>query len=389
MMKNKHTGSIPALFFCGVIMLITAASDALRGVFLPQFKSVFSLSDAQAGHIIMVSYIGNLLFLSIGGYLSDRMPRKRFIGSVLLLWMAALLTYILTENYYILLLAMLFSMGGSTMISTSVNVIMPLMFAAPAALVSIFNFLQGIGITASQNIGGRFADSLDAWHIANGIILGLAAICLIVLMTLKLPDPEKRTERIRPFAIVQQPQSILLILICGFYFVAEHGLMNWLTSYGSAYLGFSVSKASFYLSLFFGGITIGRLIFAPFIDKIGIFRCLLFFSSIGALLYTAGILLGRNGMLLLGVSGLAFSILYPLLVMLIGKFYAPSCAGSATGFVLSAATLFDIGFNAFFGSLVEYAGYRIAMLVMPVSAVLVAVLLIALKCCSEKAKAIR
>ena len=31
--------------------------------------------------------------------------------------------------------------------------------------------------------------------------------------------------------------SLLLIIICGSYFVAEHGLMNWLTSYGSEYLG--------------------------------------------------------------------------------------------------------------------------------------------------------
>ena len=386
---KKSTVSIPAMLFCGLIMLITAASDALRGVFLPQFRSSFVLTESQAGHIIMVSYIGNLLFLSVGGYLSDRLPRKRFIGGVMLLWMTALLTYILTENYYVLLLAMLFSMGGSTMISTSVNVITPLLFASPAAFVSIFNFLQGIGITASQNIGGRFADTLKAWHIANGIILGIAILCFILLMTLKLPNPEKNGEGARLTDIITQPQSIFLILICGCYFVAEHGLMNWLTSYGSEYLGFTVEKAAFYLSLFFGGITVGRLLFAPFIDKIGVFRSLLVFSSVAAVLFTVGIVMGKGGMLLLGISGLAFSIIYPLLVMLIGRFYEPSCAGSATGLILSIATLFDIGFNAFFGTLVENAGYRLAMLVMPIAAVLVALLLITLKCTSQKARTIR
>lgn len=388
-MKNRNKGSIPAMLFCGLIMLITAASDALRGVFLPQFKNVFALTESQAGYIIMVSYIGNLLFLSVGGYLSDRLPRKRFIGGVMLLWIASLLTYVLTENYYVLLVAMMFSMGGSTMISTSVNVITPLMFASPAAFVSIFNFLQGIGITASQNIGGRFADTIDAWHAANGIILGIALICFILLMSLKLPESEKSKDRTKLTDIIKQPQSIFLILICGCYFVAEHGLMNWLTSYGSEYLGFTVEKASFYLSLFFGGITVGRLVFAPFIDKIGVFRSLLIFSSVAAVLFGAGIVLGKSGMLLLGISGLAFSIIYPLLVMLIGKFYDPSCAGSATGFVLSAATFFDIGFNALLGSFVESAGYRIAMLVMPVAAVLVALLLITLKCCLKKAKTIK
>lgn len=386
---DKKNNKFTALLFCGLIMLITAASDALRGVFLPQFKSSFSLTDSEAGRIIMISYVGNLLFLSFGGYLSDRLPRKRFIGGVLILWICALSAYIFTENYYILLFSMMFSMGGSTMISTSVNVVTPLMFASPAAFVSFFNFLQGVGITASQNIGGRFAESLKSWHIANAIICSLAVICFVLLMTMKLPDPRPEGKKTGPFLILRQPQSIMLIFICGCYFVAEHGLMNWLTSYGSEHLGFTVSKSALYLSLFFGGITVGRLIFAPFIDKIGVFKCLIIFSAVGAVLYTSGIIFGKKGMLLLAVSGIAFSIIYPLLVMLIGKFYDSDCAGSATGLILSVATFFDIGFNAFFGGIVEKAGYGKAMTVMPTAAVLVAVLLVTLKVCSKKSKDIR
>ncbi|MCR5123139.1 MAG: MFS transporter, partial [Ruminococcus sp.] len=161
--------------------------------------------------------------------------------------------------------------------------------------------------------------------------------------------------------------------------IAEHGLMNWLTSYGSGYLGLSVADSAKYLSLFFGGITVGRLVFAPFIYRIGVFRSLLIWSLAGAALYSAGIALGRGGLILVGVSGLAFSLIYPMLVVLIGKFYAPSAAGSATGFVLSTATFFDIFFNAFFGSLVESAGYGKAIIVLPVSAVLFCALLYLLR----------
>ncbi len=361
---EKKNSKITAVLFCGLIMTITAASDSLRGVFLPQLRSSFSLTEPQAGRIIMISYVGNLLFLSVGGYLSDRMPRKRFIGGVLLLWAAALATYVFTENYYILLIAMIFSMGGSTMISTSVNIITPLLFASPAMLVSIFNFLQGAGITFSQNVGGRFADKLRYWHIANAILLTAALICLALLVTLKLPDPEKPESGGGYFKMLKEPASPLLILICGGYFVAEHGLMNWLTSYGSEYLGFTVQRSAFYLSLFFGGITVGRLVFAPLIDKIGIFRSLV------------------------GASGVAFSIIYPMLVMLIGKFYDPAEAGTATGMILSIATFFDIGFNAFFGGLVEKAGYGKAIVVLPISAVMFCLLLYVLKFTVKKSKEI-
>ena len=386
---RKNSKNLTAILFCCLVMLITAGSDALRGVFLPQFRSSFSLSEPQAGRIIMISYIGNLLFLSVGGTLSDRMPRKRFIGGVLCIWTAALTMYVLTENYYVLLVCMIFSMGGSTMISTSVNVVTPLMFASPAMYVSIFNFLQGIGITASQNIGGRFADSLKGWHGANAIIVALAVISFALLMTLKLPDPEQKQQKPDPAAILKTPQSVLLILICGGYFISEHGLQNWLTSYGSEHLGLTVSKSAMYLSMFYGCMTVGRLILAPFIEKIGIFRCLIITSSVGAVLYTAGIILGRQGLILLGISGAAYSVLYPLLVMLIGSFFDPSCAGTATGFILSIATLFDIGFNAFFGSLVEGVGYGKAIFVLPVASAVMAALLIILKKTVKKSAEIR
>ena len=189
--KNmKSKANLSAAVFCVLLMLITGASDALKGVFLPQFKSSFSLSGSQSSRIIMMCYVGNLLFLFIGGYFADRLPRKRFVGAVMLMWMSSLAAYVFTESYAVLLVAMIFSMGASTMLSTSVNLITPLIFAAPAFYVNIFNFCQGAGITASQNLGGRFADKLSGWHAANAILLALAAVCFVLLMTLKLPDPD-------------------------------------------------------------------------------------------------------------------------------------------------------------------------------------------------------
>lgn len=383
---EKDNKKIITLIFCSLIMMTTAASDSLRGIFLPEFRSTFYLTDSKASIIIMSSYIGNLLFLLIGGRISDKIPRKRFMMVVIFIWIAALGVHVFTENYYILLLTIMFTMGASTMISTSVNIITPLMFASPALFVSVFNFLQGIGITLTQNVGGRFAGNIKSWHIANLIMLSSAVVCFILLMTLDIPDPERSEEKVSYKALAKDPATWLLIMICGCYFVAEHGLMNWLTSYGSEHLGFTVSESAMYLSLFFGGITLGRLIFAPLIEKIGVFRSLLIWSSVGVLLYTAGIALERRGIMLLAVSGIAFSIIYPMLVMLIGKFYDPGIVGSATGFILSIGTLFDIFFNAFFGKLVENVGYGKAIIVLPVSAVLWCVLLYILKFCVKRSE---
>lgn len=169
------------------------------------------------------------------------------------------------------------------------------------------------------------------------------------------------------------------MLICGGYYVAEHSLQNWFTSYGSEYLGCTVSKSAFYLSLFFGGVIVGRLIFAPIVQKFGVFRSMRIWSLLAAVLYIVGFSLGKNGIWFIVAAGLAFSILYSMLVLLIGEFFDTSISGAATGFILSVATIFDVLFNACFGSLVEAKGYGTAILLLPAAACLMAVLLYVLR----------
>jgi fucose permease len=378
-MKPKK--NIRAALCCVLLMIITGSSDALRGVFLPVFKTHFSLSDSQSSRIIMISYVGNLIFLFVGGYLADRLPRKRFIGGVMILWMSALAAYVFTDSYAVLLCAMIFSMGASCMLSTTVNLITPLLFASPALLVNVFNFCQGVGITSSQNIGGRFAGKFSSWHTANALLLAAAAVCFVLFMTLKLPDPEPQPQSVlKSYAkVLRNPACIYLILLCGFYNVAEHGLLNWLTSYGSEYLGFTVPRSAFFLSLFFGGITLGRLDFAPLVEKIGAFRSMLIWSTAAALLYVTGIALGRFGIWLICISGLAFSIIWPTYALLVVKFYDPSLSGAAAGLIIGIAYLFDIAFNACFGSLIGSLGYGKAITVLPAAMVLFTVTLYLLR----------
>ena len=211
----KDNKRITTLIFCSLIMMTTAASDSLRGVFLPEFRNTFDLTDSQASLIIMASYIGNLLFLLLGGHISDKMSRKRFMTGIIFIWIIALGVHVFTENYYILFLTIMFTMGASTMISTSVNILTPLMFASPALFVSVFNFLQGIGITLTQNIGGKYAENIRSWHIANLIMLSSAVICFILLMTLDLPEPEKSKEKISYKVLAADPATWILIMICG------------------------------------------------------------------------------------------------------------------------------------------------------------------------------
>lgn len=381
-MKSNDTMPRLTAVYCIIMMIVLGMSDALRGVFLPVFRSHYALSQSQASLIIMTSYVGNLLFLTIGGRCADRMKRKHFLFVVTLFWMGALLAYSAFDHPAVLYIGMLFSMGASTMLSTSVNLITPLVFATPAFFINIFNFTQGIGISGAQNIGGRFADSIDAWQNANRMMLGAGCILLILLAFLRFPDIKQTASETAPQIPVYRHKAFLLLLLaCGFYFVAEHGLQNWLVTYGSEQLGYTVEESAKFLSYFFLGITAGRLLFAPLIQKIGAMKGMLIFSAAAAVLYIGGMMLGRSGMLLLCASGLAFAILWPTMVLLIGLYYPKGQSGAATGLITGLATLFDIAFNAGFGALSTAVGFSRSILVLPAAMALFVLCLYGLRFC--------
>jgi fucose permease len=79
-------------------------------------------------------------------------------------------------------------------------------------------------------------------------------------------------------SIIKNPAFFLLILMCGFYYIPEHGLQNWLTTYASEHLGFTVSEGSFFTGLFYAFMTVGRLIFAVLVNKLGPKKSLFIFS---------------------------------------------------------------------------------------------------------------
>lgn len=353
-----------------ILMIALGASDALRGIFAPVFQSHFELNAFQISMIMTVSYAGNLLFLSIGTKLADRYQKKKVFLGVLFLWILAVSLYLVTDNYWALLVGVFITMGASTLLNTIINLLTPLLFLSPGMIVNTLFFAQGIGTSVSQGVLGRFASDFSWWKLTNGVLLILGIIAFLMFYKVEISETtekvDKKSGSIKE--MVTHPAFIYLFLIFGCYFIAEHGMMNWFVIYSKEQLGIIEEKSSLYLSLFFGGITIGRFIFAPVVQKLGTIKSIKYFGVLGVIFYIGAVGLGmEETLLLLGLSGLFLSIIYPTLVLSIQGFYPEDCVAFATGTIISLATLFDIVFNAVFGKIIDLFGYRIGFMILPVS----------------------
>lgn len=373
MNKEKNIRWIPVLCF-GVLMLGLGSSDSLRGIFSPVFQEHYSVGGKGLSMMVVISYVGNLLFLSVGGKMMDTFDRKKVAMGMLGIWMAAVLLNVLTDSYPMILLSMFLALGASTMLNTTVNLLTPMVCAGYAGMmVNIFFFIQGIGTSGSQFLLGRFAFSYDGWKMINGVLFAVGLVSLVLFAMVNL-----KPEKIKPKTIQKKkPQDMpgasifwLLVLMMGFYFIGEHGIMNWMLTYCMNALQMSSHTASTYLSIFWGGMTVGRLVFAPVVQKLGVRKSLKYFGGAGTVLFVTGVLSGSKGVILLSSSGLLISILYPTMVLFFQQIYPVSVVATKTGAIISAATIADIVFNAGFGALSDSMGIQISFLILPVCMVL-------------------
>jgi len=351
-----------------VIMIVMGASDSLRGLFALVFQKHFNLTTTQVSMVITVSYLGNLIFLFFGGSLLDRYHKKKVFIAVLSLWMLGAVLFVLTDSFPVLLIGMFFCMGASTLINTTINILVPVIFAAsPGLIVNVLYFVQGIGTSGSQNVIGRTALNYSSWKMVNIILLVTAFVGAAILIRSNLPDvKQEHRKKISYISIIKTPAFLFLTFLFGLYFVAEHGVLNWLIIYGSGELGLTTAKASIYLSVFFGGMTIGRLVFAPVVQKFGVTKSIGIFGFTGMIFYVTGIFL-RNGFFLLSISGFGLSIVYPTMVLMIRNFFEKDRIATATGAIISMATIFDICFNSIFGKLIDTYGIHRSFYILPVS----------------------
>ena len=365
--------AVPFLCFA-VLMFGLGSSDSLRGIFAPVFQNRYALSDTQLSLIVTISYVGNLLFLSLGGKLLDTFGRKTVVLSVTAIWVLSMLLNVVSDSYICILISMFFALGASTLLNTTVNILTPVVFSGYAGLmVNIFFFIQGIGTSGSQFVLGRYGLSYPGFKGVSFLLLliGAAAGFLLILIPLgEEKQPEHLQSKGKTEAPVTQanPKPAVFILLCtmiGFYFIGEHGIMNWLFSYCIQAFQLPSGKASVYLSLFWGGMTAGRLIFAPVVQRQGTVKSIRIFGTVGTLLFCAGILIGENGILLLSISGLAISVLYPTMVLLIQQIYPAGVVATRTGAIISVATVADIVFNLFFGVITGAIGYRLSFMILP------------------------
>jgi fucose permease len=365
--KNKK--SILPIIFIFIMMILAAAAENVRGIFIPLFKNNFSLNDTEIGLMLTVSSMGYLIFTYIGGVLCEKIGQKNVFIAGFMAMIFSLVGLWASKSYFMLLFFMFMMNIGLSLISIAINTIIPVLFISfQAILMNLTHFCYGLGSTVVQRISGVLLFNGVGWRNIYLAEAGLFLLVFLFFLPIKIPNTHKsnaeNTEATKNSDLFKNKLVYFYMLGLGFYVFAEMGTASWLVNFIEKTYAFDKSRSSFYLALFFGLLTVGRLVGGFIAERVGYLRLVLISLSAAAVLFFAGISIGEAGLIIISMSGLFFSVTFPTVLVTISKVFKGHGA-YATGIIVTASSSLNMILNMLMGYLNDNIGVYTSFYLIP------------------------
>jgi fucose permease len=297
---------------------------------LPILISRWAMSDTQAGNLFLVQFLASVVGVQLSGVLlSRRGYRPAFLAGLLL--MALGVTMLCFGSLWLGLVSVAtYGLGLGLIIPTDNLLIAEISSgsgpASSAAAVSLLNFFWGVGAV--------FCSLMVAWsaahHLLPFFLISVAAILVLLAFAMRaLPFPAAEALSRSSVSWLELTKSPTIWIFASVFFLypgAETAVGGWIGSYVSRMGMRGVAMASMMPAFFWSALTAGRALGTVFLRHFSERQVLRAGYAAG----TAGIALIMWAPSLTGVivgasiTGLAFSVLYPINVARFSQRYGVS-----------------------------------------------------------------
>ncbi len=365
-MKEQERRLIYLSFF---FMCLFAVTDSTRGVFLPFIKTAYQVTDTQLGLISSVSSLSFMISMPIAAMIAERSGYRILIRSGFVVQIIAVMVLRFATNYpMILFFYILLSIGGAVVLYAINTIIPQLPITNHAYYMNWTHCMYGIVASSiTVTLGWVLRTGID-WKIMYYVTVVAMLIGLAVNRKSEYPWIPKSESKGGNHALLKQSILYTYIVIFGFFVSAESGMIVWSIHYYDQAFQIDTGFAAILAAGFLINISIGRVIGSRYLEKYDHFHMVQFTQAVAILMVTLGLSLGRNGVWLLPLSGLFFSINYPTMLISIGyviKNQTQRAVGYITGFTGSIVFVMHI----IIGRISDHFGIRIAMYIIPFSLV--------------------
>ena len=369
-MKNKN--NVIVIIFIFIMMALNAMAENTKGIFIPSFKSDFNIDNTSIGIMLFIGSLAYILFTYIGGILCEKIGQKRVIilGLSFMFFSLALLSVV--DSYIIFIIDMFIMNIGLALTSIAINTLVPVLFISyQAILMNITHFCYGVGGASGQALGGILMSNGFTWrNIYFGISI-LFVMLLIAFTFIKMPHTHKHSEgnKTNILDVLRNKIIYFYVFALGFYVFAEIATSSWMVNYIKDNYKYNSSKSAFYSVMFLVIFSIGRLVGGFVVEKLGYLKTTMGSLIIAVGLFTLGLVIGENGLIIVSISGFFFAVTFPTLVLTISKVFKQNTA-YITGVIVTLTSSVNMLLNLIIGKLNDKIGTYFAFYMIPISLII-------------------
>ena len=290
--------------------------DNLKGPILPVLLDEMDFSYTTGGTLLLGSYFGFLIATLATGVLADAVGNKLILLSAGVLLTIGLFLFSIGNSFWALAIGM--TLGGLGLGAIEVggnNLIVEIHDAQRGRFLNLLGVFHGIGSFTVPVVASQLLLADYSWRQIYQMALVLTVTLAIFFLVVRYPKRKSTGDGGFDLAVLRRvgfTRSMnLYYLLITVYVAAELGIASWLVEFLQQEKGMSLARSSFYLSLFFVFIMLGRLLGSFVVERIGYLRIMLIVAVASIVSLTAGIFGPPSLAILIPFTGFFFSIVFP------------------------------------------------------------------------------
>jgi len=291
-------------------------ADNLKGPTLPALLEELNLSYSSGGTILFGAYLGFLIATLLTGPLSDMAGKKVVIFVACASLFLGIIGYSMSTMFLTLAVAMIVIGLGLGALEVGGNlIIVDLHHRNKGRYLNLLAFFHGLGSMIVPLYAGLLLDAGVSWRRVYQSAILIVLLLFIYFLLVKYPRTEgvanNKFDLRKLGSSAFSREMILYYTVVAVYVAAEIGIGAWLVEFLQQTKSQSVIMSSLFLSLFFGAITVGRLVGSFLVERIGYLKSLLYASIASVVCIAIGTFAPAGLSFFLPLAGLFFSIIFP------------------------------------------------------------------------------
>ena len=327
--------------------------DSLFGVSWPVVHLEFGIDESFASVYSVITAVctGGVAF--VAGPLLRKFGTGRVTFFSTLLTALGLIGISLSPNIVVMMLCTIIMGYGAGAIDTGLNNFVSLHYKAKH--MNWLHCCWGLGVTVSPMIMSAFLGGDGTWR--NGyrvVALIQFSIAIIILLSLKKWNIQSKTTAVTEdaqkalpkkgfFTLLKEKGMITSILSLGLYCAGEFTIGTWGATYAVNVIAVSPDEAAKWISLYFGGIMVSRIIAGFLSEKLSdntLIKGGMAFAVAGMLVLMLPV--GKAALAGLLLIGMGYGPVFPSVLHSVPARFGTEYSADITGYHMSGA--YGIGF---------------------------------------------